>query len=497
MKEIVSIKNLNYSYSTEEKQLHDIDLSIHEGEVVVITGASGSGKSTLTKVINGLIPYFYGGELSGNVLLCGKDLTELANWKRGFLVGNVFQDPRSQFFCNEVAGEIAFGCENQGLSHKEIKTRVDKVSEEFGLYPYLFDAVNTLSFGTRQKIAIASAKAIEPQIFVMDEPSANLDMMATYNLAKTIKQLKDSGKTLFIAEHRLYYLSGIVDRILYIKDGKITETFTEDELISFDKEKMKYLGLREMDLLRIKDKISTKNQDQEEVLALDNISKSFDNKKVLKDISFSIKSGEVVAIVGPNSSGKSTLGKLISGIVKEDSGNIVYLNKKTAAKKRLSKIWYISQELDTQLFAESVFLELLIGKKADEYLENRADNILKDLGLYELKDRHPASLSGGQKQRLTIGVALMHDAKIIILDEPTSGLDATNMRNVSQIITGISKQGTSIIMITHDIECAMETCERVIQIVDGTVVYDEPLTSAKTLIDMCSSTLYENGGFNG
>ncbi len=488
MKEIISIKKLSYSYGTKEKQLHDIDLSILQGEVVVITGASGSGKSTLTKVINGLIPYFYGGKLSGSVMLCGKNLAELANWEKGFLVGNVFQDPRSQFFCNEVAGEIAFGCENQGLSHDEIKKRVDKVSGEFGLYPYLFDSVKTLSFGTRQKIAIASAKAIEPQIFVMDEPSANLDMEATYKLAKTIKQLKDSGKTVFIAEHRLYYLRGIVDRILYIKDGKITETFTEDELINFDEEKMKCLGLREMDLLRIKNKTYVKTQEHEEVLALDNISKSFDKKKVLKNVSFSIKSGEVVAIVGPNSSGKSTLGKLISGIVKEDRGNIIYSNKKTTAKNRLNKIWYISQELDTQLFAESVFLELIIGRKADKNLETKATNILKDLGLYELKDRHPASLSGGQKQRLTIGVALMNDAKIIILDEPTSGLDATNMRNVSQIINNISKQGTSIIMITHDIECAMETCERVIKIVDGTVASDEPLTSAKTLIDMFSTS---------
>ena len=489
MKEIISIKKLNYSYSTEEKQLHDIDLSIHEGEVVVITGASGSGKSTLTKAINGLIPYFYGGTLSGSVMLCGKDLAELKNWERGFLVGNVFQDPRSQFFCNEVAGEIAFGCENQGLSHKEIKTLVDKVSAEFGLYPYLFDAVKTLSFGTRQKIAIASAKAIEPQIFVMDEPSANLDMEATYNLAKIIKQLKDSGKTIFIAEHRLYYLRGIVDRILYIKDGKITETFTEHELINFDEEKIKCLGLREMDLSRIKNKKSVKNQEHKEVLKLENISKSFDKKDILKNISFSIQLGEVVAIVGPNSSGKSTLGKLISGILKEDNGNIIYSNNKTTAKKRLGEIWYISQELDTQLFTESVFMELIVGRKTNKDLEVKATNILKDLGLYELKDRHPASLSGGQKQRLTIGVALMNNAKIIILDEPTSGLDATNMRNVSRIINKISKQGTTVIMITHDIECAMETCERVIQIVDGTVARDEPLTSAKMLIDMFSANL--------
>ena len=203
-----------------------MNLSIKEGEVVVLTGPSGGGKSTLTRVINGLVPYFYEGELSGEVYLLGKNLADLPSWERGRFVGNVFQDPRSQFFANEVAGEIAFGCENYGFSHDDIVKQVARTAAELQISNLLEEKVRYLSYGMRQRVAIASAKAIDPPVYVMDEPSANLDMKATVGLADLIQKLKSQGKTILIAEHRLYYLQKIADRIIYLQDGKIVSEFS-------------------------------------------------------------------------------------------------------------------------------------------------------------------------------------------------------------------------------------------------------------------------------
>ena len=202
----INIKNLSFSYGNHKEELKNINLSIHAGEVVVITGPSGSGKSTITRLVNGLVPRFYGGEIRGSLEIEGLKVSGSTFYERGRLVGNVFQDPRSQFFSNEVAGEIAFGCENYGYSHDRIVAQVERSAAEIGITSILEDKVRSLSYGMRQKVAIASAEAMEPEIYVMDEPSANLDIEATYQLSQIIGRLKEQGKTIVITEHRLYYL---------------------------------------------------------------------------------------------------------------------------------------------------------------------------------------------------------------------------------------------------------------------------------------------------
>ena len=456
MNPAIEIKNLSFSYGDTENQLKHINLSVEKGEVIVLTGPSGSGKSTLTRVINGLIPYFFTGELSGEVWLFGKNMAEIPSWERGKYVGNVFQDPRSQFFANEVAGEIAFGCENYGVPHDEIVKRVQDAAE---------------------------ALRIDPDIYVMDEPSANLDMGATEDFAAFVCLLKKQGKTILIAEHRLYYLRDIADRIVYLNKGEIVSVMTPQEMNILPHEQVFEWGLRSMELLNLPFPANSgKETEQKPLLSVERLHKRFGLHEVLKDVSFSCSPGEIVAIVGPNAAGKSTLGKLLSGLLKEDGGTIRFAEKPLKKSRRREMIWYIMQDLDSQLFGESLTDELLTGKKVTPALKLRADELLTLLNLAEFADRHPATLSGGQKQRLALAVALLNEAPVIVLDEPTSGLDGRNMRSVSKQLRALAEKGHIILMITHDLECALATCSRALVIRDCTLADDFQIDNAERLM---------------
>lgn len=482
MKQAIEIRNLSFSYEGVSEQLKNISLSLQEGEVVVLTGPSGSGKSTLTRVINGLVPYFYEGELSGEVYLLGKNLSEVPSWQRGRFVGNVFQDPRSQFFANEVAGEIAFGCENYGFSHEEIVQQVVQTAADLKINSLLEEKVRYLSYGMRQRVAIASAKAIDPPVYVMDEPSANLDMKATVGLGDLVRKLKSQGKTILIAEHRLYYLQHIADRIIYLQDGKIIAEFSPSDMARLPTEQITEWGLRSMELETLPVQENKVKLSSETAFEVKGLCKSFGSHIVAKDVSFQCKRGEIIAVVGPNAAGKSTLGKILSGLVKENSGTISYMGKRLKPSGRRGLVWYIMQDLDSQLFGEDLIDELLTGQKITPERKQKAEEILHELDLTSLIERHPATLSGGQKQRLALGVALMNEAPVLILDEPTSGLDGKNMRKVSEQMKRLAAKGHIILMITHDLECALSTCSRALHIRDGRLVDDFAIQSAEQLL---------------
>ncbi len=482
MKQAIEIRNLSFSYEGVSEQLKNISLSLQEGEVVVLTGPSGSGKSTLTRVINGLVPYFYEGELSGEVYLLGKNLSEVPSWQRGRFVGNVFQDPRSQFFANEVAGEIAFGCENYGFSHEDIVKQVARTATDLKINSLLEEKVRYLSYGMRQRVAIASAKAIDPPVYVMDEPSANLDMKATTGLGDLFRKLKSQGKTILIAEHRLYYLQHIADRIIYLQDGKIVAEFSPSDMARLPTEQITEWGLRSMELETLPVQENKLKPSAEMVFEVKGLCKSFGSHIVAKDVSFQCKRGEIIAVVGPNAAGKSTLGKILSGLVKENSGTVSFMGKRLKPSDRRGLVWYIMQDLDSQLFGEDLVDELLTGQKITPERKQKAEEILHELDLTSLIERHPATLSGGQKQRLALGVALMNEAPVLILDEPTSGLDGKNMRKVSEQMKRLAAKGHIILMITHDLECALSTCSRALHIRDGRLVDDFAIQSAEQLL---------------
>ena len=479
----IKIRDLTFSYNGNGDQLHQISLDIAAGEIIVMTGPSGSGKSSLTRVINGLIPYFYEGDLSGEVFVDGKLLNEIPSWERGKIVGNVFQDPRSQFFANEVAGEIAFGCENYGYSHEEIQNNVYRSAEHMNILDILENSLHSLSYGMRQKVAIASAEAIQPEIYVMDEPSANLDIESTYRFADIIRGLKKQGKTIIIAEHRLYYLMGLADRFLCVRNGQIIKEFSAVQMKELSKKEIHTLGLRTPDLNKMEYISHESVATDEVVLEVKAVCKCFGTKKVANNLQIQCRRGEIIAIIGPNGTGKSTLGRILAGLLKEDSGEVVLFGKKCKPKERLGKVWYIPQDLDSQLFGEDLLDELTTGSEMNKERETKAKEILTALELIPFIKQHPSTLSGGQKQRLALGVALMHDAPIIVLDEPTSGLDGTNMRHVSSMIRKLAKMGRTILVITHDAECALSCCERALRLEDGCITDDFQINTPSFLLE--------------
>lgn len=482
MKNKISIKNVTFSYDEKNEQLKEINLDVKKGECVVLIGKSGCGKSSLTRTINGLIPNFYQGSLHGNIFIDNIKINDLSSWEIAKITGNVFQDPRSQFFANEVGGEVAFGCENLGMSHEKIVHRVNKSSEDMGIQDILEESIYTLSYGIRQKVAIASAKAIDPDIYILDEPSSNLDIQSTKSLGEMIEYLKSLKKTIIIAEHRIYYLNGIADTYVLMDEGKIVNKFSSNEINNMGTLKLKNMGLRAIDLksieLQQKEVSNIKNVHFEML----NIEKNIGKKQILKDISFNFDTNEIIALVGRNGAGKSTLGRIAAGVMKESKGNVILEKDRLGPKQRIGNIWYIPQDLDSQLFGEDLLDELMTGLKADENLKYKAEEILIKLDLQNYKDRHPSTLSGGQKQRLALGVAIIHGAKVIVLDEPTSGLDGVNMKRVSKVIRNMNKNGTKFLIISHDAEFILNACDRIIKLDEGKIVEDYYLNASSTLL---------------
>ncbi|NWL89089.1 ABC transporter [Paenibacillus sp. 79R4] len=477
---IVEIENVSFQYNESSEQLKQICLTLYEGECVVITGPSGSGKTTLTRLVNGLIPYFHEGQLTGKIRLGQKDIGQMEPWEFGRMVGSVFQDSRSQFFTSIVRDEIAFCGENYGMDPEVLRRCVEQLAEESGLTHLLQNEVHKLSSGEKQKVAVASARLSDPPVLVMDEPSANLDMAATQQLSEIIAGLKADGKSLLIAEHRLYYLLPVADRIVYMQNGEIAAEWTPDELLALSDEQLVEYGLRSPVVNRPFSEIEWKGGPGQERMALQDVSISPGRFKqaVLGDVSFSLSEGEVIAVTGPNGAGKTTLAKTLCGLLRERSGGIRLGGSRASARQRLGRLWFVMQDSDYQLFSDSVWNELMLGHEKEAQAEERAERLLKQLDLWTYRDRHPAALSGGQKQRVTFAVGLMHQPDILILDEPTSGLDGENMRRVVKLIREIAASGVAVLIITHDYELVYSACQRLLFFSEGRLGTEHPVSKS-------------------
>ncbi|MDY6388354.1 MAG: ABC transporter ATP-binding protein [Fibrobacter sp.] len=481
----ITLKNVSFSYtdSLDNAVIKNLNFEIKSGECVVLVGESGCGKTTISKLINGLIPLYQSGTMAGDVLLGDKNTADMTLAEISRYVGSVFQNPRSQFFNIDTDSEIAFGCENLGMDPEEIRERVNRVVKEFHIEHLAGRNIFHLSGGEKQKIACASVSATDPEIFVLDEPSANLDLKTVADLAGIIKFWKSRGKTVVVVEHRIHYLRDIADRICYVKDGCIAHEWTPAELEAKGPEYAASLGLRCMNLEQLSKGVilsevegskDTTKLPTTELIVFNNLHFAYNRKFPVLDIPMlSLPRNQITAIIGHNGAGKSTLAQVLCGL------------RGTWRQKRKARkygAYLIMQDVNHQLFTESVLDEILLGMNSQD--ENAALEILERLNLKDYASCHPMALSGGQKQRVAIGSGVSSGREIVVFDEPTSGLDYKQMLAVSATLQKLAATGKTLLVITHDPEFILNCCQSVIRMEHGKIAEQYLLQSnQEKLID--------------
>lgn len=521
-KKIIEFKDFTFKYRVQAKPtLKNINLTIYEGEKVLIVGPSGSGKSTLAHCINGLTPFYYQGTSTGSLKIMEKEAKDMGIFEISKMVGTVLQDPDSQFIGLTVAEDIAFKLENDCTPQSKMKSMVKKVSKLVGIDKQLDSSPYSLSGGQKQRVTLAGVTVDDVDILLFDEPLASLDPATGKNAIKLIDKIKhETDKTIIIIEHRLEdVLHCDVDRIIVMDEGMIIADMSADELISYDVLKksgireplyitaLKYAGvnitpdmkpghINTIDTSKCKESLEKWNNhsevdkvknESETLLELKNVSFKYEkDKPILNDISFKINKGEMVSIVGKNGAGKSTISKLICGFYKQTSGEIILNNRditNDSIKERAEKIGIVMQNPNQMISKTMIFDEVALGLKfrgfKDEYIKERVYETLKICGLYEYRNWPISALSYGQKKRVTIASILVLNPEIIILDEPTAGQDFRHYNEIMEFLVELNKKGVTIIMITHDMHLMLEYTNRAIVLADGKKLADD--TSASIL----------------
>lgn len=488
---VIEFQDFSFQYfSQAEPTLHKINLRIYEGEKVLIVGPSGSGKSTLGNCLNGLIPFAYKGEIQGSLKICGKETREMNIFELSKKVGTVLQDADGQFIGLTVGEDIAFALENDCVEQEKMKETVQRVSDIVDMGKLLKSSPFELSGGQKQRVSFAGVLVDDVDILLFDEPLANLDPATGKTAIDLIDRVwKQSKKTVVIVEHRLEdVLYRDVDRIIVVSEGRIEADMTPDELMAADilselgireplyVTAMKYAGihvtedlhaghLKTLVIDKVKGQLKKWNMEQSPkqqpkecppILEAEHLCFQYTKKrKILQDINFTIREGEMVSVVGTNGAGKSTLAKVICGFVKEDEGRLLYKGEDLAdktIKERSYKIGYVMQNPNQMICKPMIYDEVALGLRirgvAEEEIEPKVDKALKICGLAPFKKWPISALSFGQKKRVTIASMLTLEPQILILDEPTAGQDYHHYTEIMEFLKQLNKDGVTIIMLS-------------------------------------------------
>ncbi|HEL2279362.1 TPA: ABC transporter ATP-binding protein [Streptococcus suis] len=508
MKKIIEFKDFTFRYQAQqEPTLKDIQLTIYQGEKVLIIGPSGSGKSTIGQCLNGIIPNIYKGEHSGSLLLDGQEAFNLSIYDKSLLVSTVLQDTDGQFIGLSVAEDLAFALENDMESQVVMKQKVGDWAERLSLTDLLAHRPQDLSGGQKQRVSLGGVLIDESPILLFDEPLANLDPKSGQDTIDLIDRLhKQEGTTTIIIEHRLEdVLYRQVDRIVLINDGRILFNGGPDDLLRTSL--LQENGIREplyLSTLRAleypiaqAERLSSvweidiealniaslptlhfENGEKEALLEVKHLHFSYPNKQVLTDIQLTIHKGERLAIVGKNGAGKSTLAKVFCGFIQSE-GEILWKGqsiKEDSVKERAERIGYVLQNPNQMISQTMIFDEVALGLRmrgvTEEEIEHRVHHILKVCGLYPFRNWPISALSYGQKKRVTIASILVLNPEIILLDEPTAGQDQRHYREMMEFLDQLNAQGHTIVMITHDMQLMLDYSDRAVVVVDGQIIED-------------------------
>ena len=514
MDKYISFNQFTFQYDAQaEATLKDISFDIAKGEKVLILGPSGSGKSTLAQCLNGIIPNIHKGQAQGQVRIDGQDIFKQSIYDKSQLVSTVLQDPDGQFIGLTVAEDLAFALENDCADQSEMKDKVALWAERLDLTSLLNHRPQDLSGGQKQRVSLAGVLIDESPILLFDEPLANLDPKSGQETIDLIDKIhKEVGATTIIIEHRLEdVLYRPVDRILLVNEGELIFNGSPDELLSstlllengireplyvtvlrqlgFDTRSAQNLSqLDALDLsdLALPDRVlkDKKDSSSDSILKVERLSVSYgDNPAIIEDLSFSLKKGERLAIVGKNGAGKSTLAKALCGFV-PSQGKLTYKGQDISQDSiagRSERIGFVLQNPNQMISQTMIFDEVALGLRLrgieEAEVEERVHEVLKTCGLYSFRKWPISALSFGQKKRVTIASILVLKPEIIILDEPTAGQDYKTYTDIMNFLDSLQKQGHTIVMITHDMQLMLEYSDRCLVVVEGKVIADDnPVT---------------------
>lgn len=514
MDKYISFNQFTFQYDAQaEATLKDISFDIAKGEKVLILGPSGSGKSTLAQCLNGIIPNIHKGQAQGQVRIDGQDIFKQSIYDKSQLVSTVLQDPDGQFIGLTVAEDLAFALENDCADQSEMKDKVALWAERLDLTSLLNHRPQDLSGGQKQRVSLAGVLIDESPILLFDEPLANLDPKSGQETIDLIDKIhKEVGATTIIIEHRLEdVLYRPVDRILLVNEGELIFNGSPDELLSstlllengireplyvtvlrqlgFDTRSAQNLSqLDALDLsdLALPDRVLKDKRDSssDSILKVEGLSVSYgDNPTIIEDLSFSLKKGERLAIVGKNGAGKSTLAKALCGFV-PSQGKLTYKGQdisQDSIAERSERIGFVLQNPNQMISQTMIFDEVALGLRLrgieEAEVEERVHEVLKTCGLYSFRKWPISALSFGQKKRVTIASILVLKPEIIILDEPTAGQDYKTYTDIMNFLDSLQKQGHTIVMITHDMQLMLEYSDRCLVVVEGEIIADDkPVT---------------------
>lgn len=514
MDKYISFNQFTFQYDAQaEATLKDISFDIAKGEKVLILGPSGSGKSTLAQCLNGIIPNIHKGQAQGQVRIDGQDIFKQSIYDKSQLVSTVLQDPDGQFIGLTVAEDLAFALENDCADQSEMKDKVALWAERLDLTSLLNHRPQDLSGGQKQRVSLAGVLIDESPILLFDEPLANLDPKSGQETIDLIDKIhKEVGATTIIIEHRLEdVLYRPVDRILLVNEGELIFNGSPDELLSstlllengireplyvtvlrqlgFDTRSTQNLSqLDALDLsdLALPDRVLKDKRDSssDSILKVEGLSVSYgDSPAIIEDLSFSLKKGERLAIVGKNGAGKSTLAKALCGFV-PSQGKLTYKGQdisQDSIAERSERIGFVLQNPNQMISQTMIFDEVALGLRLrgieEAEVEERVHEVLKTCGLYSFRKWPISALSFGQKKRVTIASILVLKPEIIILDEPTAGQDYKTYTDIMNFLDSLQKQGHTIVMITHDMQLMLEYSDRCLVVVEGKIIADDnPVT---------------------